>query len=83
MLKLASQVETAIPDGGGAGDDADGVEAGEDDDIDQDGALEAEGVGKRGDEIDAEPQKEVVRLDEVQELGRQGGDGMGNKQRQT
>ena len=41
--------------GGRAGEDANGVEAGEDDDVDQDGALEAERVGQRGDEVDAEP----------------------------
>ena len=67
---------------GGAGDDANGVEAGEDDDVDQDRTLETQGVRERGDEIDAEPQQEVVGLDEIQELGRQGGDGMGDKQRQ-
>ncbi len=46
--------------GSGSGEDADGVEAGEDDDIDQDGALEAERVGQRGDGVDAEPTQEAI-----------------------
>jgi len=59
--------------GGGSGDNADGVEKGENDDINQHGTLEAQGVGERGDEIDAEPEKEMERLDES-ELRRERGD---------
>ena len=50
--------------GGGAGEDADGVEAGEDEDVDQDDALECEGVGGGGDGVDEEPFAEGVGGDE-------------------
>ena len=57
--------EAAEPDrgrdssGGGSGDDADGVEAGENDDVDQNHALEAERISERSSEIDAEPEQEM------------------------
>ncbi len=67
--------------GGGAGDDADGVEAGENDDVDQHRALETQGVGERCDEIDAEPEEEMERLDKGELRGEPGDDG-GYKQGQ-
>jgi hypothetical protein len=52
----------------GAGDDADGVQAGEDDDVDDNGSFETERIGEGGDEIDAQPDEEAVRI-EKEEVG--------------
>ena len=50
--------------GGRASNDANGVKAGEDNDIHQDGAFETQGVSESCDEIDAQPEEKMARLDE-------------------
>ena len=67
--------EAAEPGGEGdaggscSGDDADGVEAGEDDDVDEDGAFETERVGQGGDAIDAKPDEELVGTTKCRAMG--------------
>jgi len=59
----AEPVGDGVSAGSGAGEDTDGVEAGEDDDVYQDDSFELEGVCGGGDGVDGEPAEEAKGAD--------------------
>jgi hypothetical protein len=73
--------EAAEPGGGfdagsgRAGEDANGVKAGEDDDVDENHPLQAERIAERGDSIDDEPAEEGIEGLMAQEVVRQAPEG--------